>query len=194
MESLSEKIVLVTGGAQGIGKGLARACLQRGASVVITNLDSEIAATTVAELSEHGPIRAIRCDATDRNAVDALFDDVWATEGPVDLAFCNAGAGGMGQILETPMADVHHQFSTNLYSAIHLAQSYIPRLVEANRAEVASETAFGRGEVLAEEAMARGPTSLVSMRKASRLMRGHDPSSTGACPVSGVVSESPEAL
>ena len=51
MESLSEKIVLVTGGAQGIGKGLARACLQRGASVVITNLDSEIAATTVADLS-----------------------------------------------------------------------------------------------------------------------------------------------
>ena len=134
MESLSDKIVLVTGGAQGIGKGLARACLKRGAKVVITNLDPAIAAATVAELSEHGPIRAVRCDATDRAAVDALFDDVWGTEGPVDLAFCNAGAGGMGQILETPMKDVHHQFSTNLYSAIHMAQSYIPRLVEANRA------------------------------------------------------------
>jgi NAD(P)-dependent dehydrogenase (short-subunit alcohol dehydrogenase family) len=134
MESLSGKNVLVTGGAQGIGKGLARACLKRGASVVITNLDPDIAAAAVTELSEHGPIRAARCDATDRAAVDALFDDIWATEGPVDVAFCNAGAGGMGKILETPMEDVHHQFSTNLYSAIHLAQSYIPRLLDADRA------------------------------------------------------------
>jgi NAD(P)-dependent dehydrogenase (short-subunit alcohol dehydrogenase family) len=132
VESLEGKTVLVTGGAQGIGKGLARACLHRGARVVITNLDDDVAAATVRELGELGPIRRRRCDATDRAAVDALLDDVWATEGPVDLAFCNAGAGAMCPILDMSMQEVEGQFATNLRSAIHLAQSLVPRLTEAN--------------------------------------------------------------
>ena len=133
METMKDKTVLVTGGAQGIGKGLARACLSAGARVVITNLDRAIAAGTVSELSALGEIRAVRCDATDRAAVDALFDDIWATEGPVDLAFCNAGAGAMRPILETPIEDVHQQFAVNVDSALHLTQSLVPRLVDAGR-------------------------------------------------------------
>jgi len=133
METLEGKTILVTGGAQGIGKGLARACLGEGAKVIITNLDRTIAAETVGELSALGQIRAVRCDATDRCAVDALFDDIWATEGPVDLAFCNAGAGAMRRILETPIDDVHQQFAVNLDSALHLTQSLVPRLIEAGR-------------------------------------------------------------
>ena len=40
--SLKGKTALVTGGARGIGKGIARACLEQGAQVVITNLDSAV--------------------------------------------------------------------------------------------------------------------------------------------------------
>jgi NAD(P)-dependent dehydrogenase (short-subunit alcohol dehydrogenase family) len=134
MSMLNDKTVLVTGGARGIGKGLAKACLAEGARVIITNLDKTVAAATVEELSTTGRIRSIRCDATDRKAVDAMFDDIWANEGPVDFAFSNAGAGGMAQILDTSIADVHQQFATNYDSAIHLAQSYVPRLIEADRA------------------------------------------------------------
>jgi len=134
MNTLDSKTVLVTGGARGIGKGLAEACLREGARVIITNLDTEVAAQTVEELSAIGQIRALRCDATDRSAVDDLFDDIWSNEGPVDVAFSNAGAGGMARILDTPIEDVHRQFSTNFDSAIHLTQSYAPRLIEADRA------------------------------------------------------------
>ena len=70
MVSLKDKTVLVTGGAQGIGKGLAQACLQEGADVFITNLDKEIARKTVKELSNLGNIVAINCDATNETAVD----------------------------------------------------------------------------------------------------------------------------
>jgi NAD(P)-dependent dehydrogenase (short-subunit alcohol dehydrogenase family) len=125
--------VLVTGGAQGIGKGLAKACLEAGARVVITNLDEGIAAQTIAELGALGQIRSVRCDATDRAAVDSLFDDIWAVEGPVDVAFCNAGAGAMAPILEVTMDQVHGQFAVNLDSAIHLTQSLVPRLLAEGR-------------------------------------------------------------
>ena len=133
MNTLNDKTVLITGGARGIGKGLARACLAKGARVIITNLDESVAASTVAELSALGEIRAVRCDATDRAAVDELFDDIWVQEGPVDVVFSNAGAGGMAQILDTPIDDVHQQFATNFDSAIHLTQSYVPRMIEADR-------------------------------------------------------------
>ncbi len=133
MNTLNDKTVVVTGGARGIGKGLARACLADGARVIITNLDVDVAARTVEELSELGDIRAIRCDATDRAAVDDLFENIWADEGPVDVVFSNAGAGTMTKVVDTPIDEVHQQFSTNFDSAIHLAQSYVPRMVEADR-------------------------------------------------------------
>ena len=71
------------------------------------------AEATVAELSSLGAIRAVRCDATDRAEVDRLFDDIWASEGPVDVAFSNVGAGGMAKIIDTPIDEVHAQFATN---------------------------------------------------------------------------------
>jgi NAD(P)-dependent dehydrogenase (short-subunit alcohol dehydrogenase family) len=129
MDSLNSKTVLVTGGAQGIGKGIARACLGEGARVITTNLDPRMAASTVKELSSLGPIRAVQCDATDRAAVDALLDDIWANEGPIDLVFCNAGSGGMQAIMETTMDQVHDQFAVNFDACIHLAQAYTSRML-----------------------------------------------------------------
>lgn len=128
MLDLQGKRVLVTGGAQGIGKGLARSCLKRGATVVICNLDEQVAADTVAELSELGPIRSLRCDVSVRSEVDALLDDMEAREGLPELLFCNAGYGGTSPILSMPMADIQSLFEVNFYSMIHLTQSYVPRV------------------------------------------------------------------
>lgn len=126
--NLSGKRVLVTGGAQGIGKGLARSCLKRGATVVICNLDEQVAAETVAELSPLGPIRSLRSDVSKRSEVDALLDDMTAKEGLPDLLFCNAGYGGASPILDMPMVDVQSLFEVNFYSMVHITQSYVPRV------------------------------------------------------------------
>ncbi|MGI9326685.1 MAG: SDR family NAD(P)-dependent oxidoreductase [Pseudomonadales bacterium] len=131
MTTLIDKTVLVTGGAQGIGKGLARAVLKAGARAVIVNQDEAIAAASVAELSELGPIRSRRCDVSERAQIDALLDDIWATEGPVDLIFCNAGYGGSAPLLDVPMADVERMFAVNYFSMLHLTQSYVPRVKQA---------------------------------------------------------------
>jgi len=131
--SLKDKTVLVTGGARGIGKGIALACLEEGARVVITNLDIAVGKDTEAELSNLGSIRALRCDGTDRAAVDALMDDVWAKEGPIDVVFSNAGRGASVSTLEASIEEVHSLFATNYDSAINLAQSYVPRMVAVDR-------------------------------------------------------------
>ena len=105
-DSLEDKTVLVTGGARGIGKGIARACLKGGASVVITNLNPEVGRAAEAELSSLGKVRAVSCDATDRTAVESLVDDIWSAEGGLDLVFSNAGRGGAERALDASMDDI----------------------------------------------------------------------------------------
>ena len=130
--SLTGKTVLITGGARGIGKGIARACLEENARVIITNLDLEAGKSTEAELASIGPIRALRCDGTSREETDELLDNVWANEGPVDVVFSNAGRGFSARTLKASMDDVREIFSVNYESAVHLAQSYIPRMIADN--------------------------------------------------------------
>lgn len=132
-ESLENKTVLVTGGARGIGKGLARACLEEGAKVIITSLHAETGEAAVAELSGLGAVRAIPCDAREPEAIDHMLDDIWAKEGSPDVVFSNAGAGGSERVLEAPLAEVHALFATNFESSLHVAQRCIPRMIQEDR-------------------------------------------------------------
>jgi 3-oxoacyl-[acyl-carrier protein] reductase len=133
INTVKNKTVLVTGGARGIGKGIARACLLEGAQVVITNLDIAVGQATAKELGALGSIRALRCDGTDRQAVEQMLDDVWGNEGPIDVVFSNAGRGTSVASLEASINDVHSLFATNYDTAVHLAQSYLPRMIELDR-------------------------------------------------------------
>ena len=128
-ESLQGKVVLVTGGARGIGKGLARACLQEGARVVMTSLHAETGAQAAKELAELGEVRAQRCDATDRDAIEVLLDDIERREGPIDLVFSNAGTGGAERVLEASLNDIRALFATNFESSVLTAQAVIPRML-----------------------------------------------------------------
>jgi NAD(P)-dependent dehydrogenase (short-subunit alcohol dehydrogenase family) len=146
-DSLEGKVVLVTGGARGIGKGLAAACLAEGAKVIITNLNADVGRQAQDELSALGHVRSVRCDSTDRADVDALLDDIWRNEGPLDLVFSNAGTGGRQRVLEASIEEVRDLMATNFESAVHIAQSCIPRMLrEGKPAHVmftASEHAVG---------------------------------------------------
>jgi 3-oxoacyl-[acyl-carrier protein] reductase len=146
-DSLNGKVVLVTGGARGIGKGLAKACLEEGAKVVITNLNAETGRRAQAELSSIGIVRSVSCDATDRADVEALLDDIWRTEGPLDLVFSNAGTGGRQRALEAPLDEVRALMATNFESAVQIAQCCIPRMLNEDKPAhvmfTASEHAVG---------------------------------------------------
>ncbi|MGA1372158.1 MAG: SDR family NAD(P)-dependent oxidoreductase, partial [Pseudomonadales bacterium] len=146
-ESLKDKVVLVTGGARGIGKGLAKACLEQGARVVITNLNAEVGRAAAAELSALGAVRSVRCDGTERAEVEALLDNIWRTEGGLDIAFSNAGTGGRHRALDASLAERQALMDTNYESAVHLAQACIPRMLASGKPAhlmfTASEHAVG---------------------------------------------------
>ena len=126
--NLQGKTVLVTGGAQGIGRGIARQALLAGAKVVITNLDDAVGTATEAELKSLGSIRRVRADVTDNAASERLLDDIFAREGQLDVIFANAGAGLMKRLMDCSPDDVVSQFDLNYFSNLRLTQGYVRRV------------------------------------------------------------------
>ncbi len=89
---LSGKVMVVTGGAQGIGGAAARLCAERGATVVIADWNATVGTAAADALTAAGHnVSFIRVDVRSAEAVAALMDQVRATYGRLDVLVCAAG-------------------------------------------------------------------------------------------------------
>jgi NAD(P)-dependent dehydrogenase (short-subunit alcohol dehydrogenase family) len=92
MQIQADNVAVVTGGASGIGLGIARALVARGAQVVIADIEEGAAQRAVDDLKSGGArALAVRCDVAERSSVEALADRAWSEFGHVDIAVNNAG-------------------------------------------------------------------------------------------------------
>jgi NAD(P)-dependent dehydrogenase (short-subunit alcohol dehydrogenase family) len=86
---LAGKVAVVTGGAGGIGKAVARRMVQAGARVALADLDADRARAAGAEVGGHG----FGCDVSREDEVRRLIADVRGDLGEIDLFLSNAGLG-----------------------------------------------------------------------------------------------------
>src|SRR4030042_5940322 len=83
---LSNKVAIITGGARGIGRGIALRFVEEGCSVVITDLLTAEGRQTAEEISKKGRDAIfIKCDVTNRNQVEEMVDQVIKKFGKVDI-------------------------------------------------------------------------------------------------------------
>jgi 3-oxoacyl-[acyl-carrier protein] reductase len=106
MELVSNHAI-VTGGAQGIGRGIAEEFLSQGASVVLADIDEETATETAEELTDEydGEAVAIQCDVTDADSVQSMVDATVEHFGGVGILVNNAGAAELARTWEMPEAE-----------------------------------------------------------------------------------------
>ena len=92
---LEKKVIIVTGGAQGIGGGISRVLAQEGVSVVIADYNGDLAKSYAVELAEAtgSDVTAVQFDATSEESVHKLFQTVIAERGGVDGLVNNVGGG-----------------------------------------------------------------------------------------------------
>lgn len=90
--NVAGKVVVVTGGANGLGYGMARAMSDNGATVVIVDRDRGDAEQAVADLvARGGKVRAEIIDLADAGSLRDLFERIAQRDGGLDVVFANAG-------------------------------------------------------------------------------------------------------
>jgi short-subunit dehydrogenase len=132
MTSFRNKIVLVTGGAAGIGKLLGERSLQEGAAeLIIWDLDAKGLKHTVSDLRARGfsNIHAFELDVADVNSVEAAATRVLLEIGNVDMIFNNAGIIVGKKFREHSAADIERTIATNLTGYMHVARVFLPDML-----------------------------------------------------------------
>ncbi|SDW41773.1 Short-chain dehydrogenase [Ruegeria halocynthiae] len=121
---LSKKTVVITGAANGIGRGLSERFAQDGALVVCADIDLTGAQAIAKQIDGH----AIKCDVSVENDVRALIETVEDTIAPIDLFCANAGILTLGG-LDVPDADWDHIWKINVMSHVWAGRHLIPRMI-----------------------------------------------------------------
>ncbi|MGO4395161.1 SDR family NAD(P)-dependent oxidoreductase [Variovorax sp. M-6] len=115
------KVVIVTGGARGIGLATAQAFAQEGASVAVCDLAEDLAASAAAGLASEYGVRALgaACDVADEAQVDAFVSRVIAECGGLDILVNNAGITRDNLLFKMSVAD------WDLVMGVHLRGTFL---------------------------------------------------------------------
>jgi len=125
MTSVTGKVAVVTGGASGIGKGIAQALIAEGATVVIADIEQAALDAAARELGATG----VLVDVSDPESVQRLADTVVERFGSVGIVVNNAGVGPLARIEDLTLSDWHFMLNVNLWGVIHGVRSFLPILI-----------------------------------------------------------------
>ena len=151
MQDFRDKIAVITGGASGIGLGIARAIAGEGGHIVVADIDETAAKAAADDLTSRG-VRSfsVRCDVRDDASVDAVFDAAKAEFGGVDLLFNNAGVYLGGEMKDCTLDDWRFVLDVNLDGVFRVGQRAAAFLRAQNEREA------GRGGYIVNTASIGG--------------------------------------
>ena len=123
MGGLNDKIAIVTGGGQGIGRAISEKLAAEGATVVVTDLVGQNASQTADGLP--GAV-AMGVDVTDRQGVQAMADQVVQLFGRIDVLVNNAGWDKASPFVDSEPGDWDRAIAVNLYGVLHTCKAVLP--------------------------------------------------------------------
>ena len=148
MKDFRNRVAVVTGGASGIGRALARALLAEGAIVVIADVEQGALETAVEELGKEGQVSGVRVDVSRRESVEALAKAVYAKHGACHLLFNNAGvAAPSAKVWETTVNDWAWVHGVNVMGVIHGIQAFVPLMIASGEPGHVINTSSGDGGI-----------------------------------------------
>jgi NAD(P)-dependent dehydrogenase (short-subunit alcohol dehydrogenase family) len=129
MQNLEGKTAFVTGGASGIGLGIAKALLKAGMNVVIADIRDDHLAEGSAELNGGDKVLALKLDVTNRADFAAAADATEAKFGKIHILVNNAGVAVVGPTELATFADWDWVMNVNLGGVINGVTTMLPRIL-----------------------------------------------------------------
>lgn len=126
MKNLSGKVAFVTGGASGIGFGMARNFLSEGMKVVIADYNEEHLAAAKAELAGSNAVHFIRVDVSDRAQVKAAAEEALAVFGKIHVLCNNAGVAGGGSAADPEFDEWDRALAINIGGVVNGCKIIVP--------------------------------------------------------------------
>jgi NAD(P)-dependent dehydrogenase (short-subunit alcohol dehydrogenase family) len=137
VENLQGKVAVITGGASGIGRALARRAASEGMRLVVADIEEGPLTESVRELTSEGTEAiAVLTDVSDLASVRTLRDRALDRFGAVHLVHNNAGIGFGGPIWEVTEEDWRWILGVNLWGVVHGVATFVPLLIEQGEGHV----------------------------------------------------------
>ncbi len=135
MQDFTDKVVVITGAASGIGRGLATAFAREGARIVAADVDRDgLGGTEQIVRDEVGAeITTEVVDVRDGAGVEALAAMVDERVGGADVLCNNAGVFRGGVVWKNPIEDWEWVFSVNVFGIVHGLRAFVPRMIANGR-------------------------------------------------------------
>ncbi len=132
MSKSEQPVALVTGGTAGIGRGIARALLDKKMAVIVTGRDPEKGERTRTELATHGRVDFLPVDVLRQTQVENMVDQVLADHGRLDVLVNNAGgSSGFAPVHQLSDEAWSQAFNWNVSSAFWACRRALPAMVAA---------------------------------------------------------------
>src|SRR5438876_793868 len=129
--NVAGEVVVITGGASGIGRGTALALARRGADIVLADVNDRRLAAVEAEIAGMGRrVVAVHCDVSRDEDVRQLAERAESNLGPVGLLMNNAGVVLRGALEHVDLADWQWCFGINVFGVIRGINAFLPRMLE----------------------------------------------------------------
>jgi NAD(P)-dependent dehydrogenase (short-subunit alcohol dehydrogenase family) len=151
VEDFNAKVVVITGGASGVGRSLALAFGRLGAKIVVGDVDAAAMEQVQSDLAAENIESLVQfCDVTSVDSLNALADKAEDTFGGIHLVFANAGigAGESGAMWDYSDKDWQWCMNVNMWGVINSIKAFMPRLVERNEEAHFVVTGSGNGAFL----------------------------------------------
>lgn len=129
--NLQDRKAIVTGGAKGIGRGIAERFLASGAAVCLWDADTTKVHQTANELDGSGEIMACVVDVTNPNLVETGIEKAVAQFGHIDILVNNAGISGPNEtVWDYPIEAWKHVVDVNLLGVFYCCHAVVPQMLQ----------------------------------------------------------------
>jgi NAD(P)-dependent dehydrogenase (short-subunit alcohol dehydrogenase family) len=164
MKDFRGRVAVVTGGASGVGKALAKAFLGEEMKVVIADVEETALKAAAEELG--GEITAVVTDVSDADSVQALADQVFEVHGACHILCNNAGVAAPNlDLWETEPSDFQWVHGVNVGGVAHGVQAFVPRMIASGEEGLVINTSSGDGGIspLAQQVVYASSKAAVSI-------------------------------